>query len=64
MQDLQIWAEGFMLFPRAGKRWRVKRALRDKVAFIVEDAPALAGSVNPKAAIKTYDLTAELASKN
>lgn len=54
--------EGFYAFSHEpGKDQEVKKALRDKVAFIVEDAPALAGSVNPKAAIKTYDLTAELA---
>jgi hypothetical protein len=38
----------------------VKDELRKKVAFIVEDAPALAGSVNPMAPIKSYDLAAEL----
>ncbi|MFP4354310.1 MAG: glycoside hydrolase [Phycisphaerae bacterium] len=38
---------------------QVRKQLREKVRFLVDDAPALAGSVNPNAPIQTTDLAAE-----
>ncbi|BDD10522.1 hypothetical protein FUAX_29540 [Fulvitalea axinellae] len=48
--------QGYYAFSKKKNDKQVQKKLRDKVIFLVEDAPALAGSVNPHAKINELDL--------
>ena len=47
---------GFFAFDAAPDNKSVVKGLRNKVTFLVEDAPALANSLNPKAPVRVTDL--------
>ena len=47
---------GFFAFEATPDNKKVIKQLRDKVTFLVEDAPALAMSLNPKAPVRVTDL--------
>ena len=47
---------GFFAYDSIPDNKALIRGLRDKVQFLVEDAPALASSLNPKAPVKVTDL--------
>jgi len=49
--------QGFYGFSQEGNDAELQQALREKVRFIVEDAPALAGALNPDAQIKITNLS-------
>jgi hypothetical protein len=48
--------QGFYAYSEENNNEKVKQILREKVKFLVEDAPALASSLNPDAEIKIVDL--------
>ena len=50
--------QGFYAFSRQDQDTAVMQALRDKVEFLVEDAPALAVTIKPSAPIQITDLAA------
>jgi hypothetical protein len=51
--------QGYYAFSRSEDDSAAKQRLRERVKFLVEDAPSLAISVDPQAPIRTVDLAAE-----
>ena len=51
--------QGFFEFSHKKNDQVVQKKLKDKVAFLVEDAPALANSINPLTPVKVTDLHEE-----
>jgi len=49
--------QGFYGFSQEGNDAALQQAMREKVQFIVEDAPALAGALNPDAEIRITNLS-------
>lgn len=51
--------QGFYAYSEKANDMDVQKALREKLVFLVEDAPALAGAINPRSPIRTICLSDE-----